>query len=319
MVVNTIGEDIFPIVQKVTYDIKNSSNEGFMNAIYNSNLLNDENKELRYIAGGNVSALSRNAQGVSDEYDTTISNVHLGIDKYINSKSRVGFVATIGKANSDFTGKSELESDFYQGNFYGIYEENGVEYLVSPYVGMTLGDLDREIDINGIDSMADSDADSKYFGVLGQVSKKYDFKLNETSFYAKPKLFVDGSVVILDEIKESSGYGASTDKNRTTSFVTGLGSDFGKEFFLKNSYKIDATLGAMYNHEFGNPDAALTGNANAFDGTVEYEEYSTERDYGDIGAKIQLEKEGFLTYVEYKYMIENKDEMRTTLGVSYSF
>ncbi|MGL5022734.1 MAG: autotransporter domain-containing protein [Cetobacterium sp.] len=305
---NIFGNDIYPNLKKQTLEAIRFNRDTLVNNVFNQ----PTSKELRVIGGAdykNIKADSSNLSG----YKEDISSVFLGADKQINTNLRLGAVGNIGTLNAKFDmDNAKREDTFGQLNMYSIYKNNDVQLTNNLFFGLSSGDLKRDLKFGDVYGSQKGDLDNKWIGLNNILSKDYFV----TSFFIKPKIELNATYLMQDSINESGNYGLDVEKQNIWSVEAGAGIEVGKELNL-NSVKSTIKAFGTYLHELANPYDSMSVKLNNISSdSVKVSKYDKDS-YKDIGIKLELEKNGLIGYVEYKYLFDS--EYLGTAGMIYKF
>lgn len=305
---NIFGNDIYPNLKKQTLEAIRFNRDTLVNNVFNQ----PTSKELRVIGGAdykNIKADSSNLSG----YKEDISSVFLGADKQINAKLRLGTIANIGTLNAKFDmDNAKREDTFGQLNMYSIYKNNDIQLINNLFFGLSSGDLKRDLRFGDVYGSQKGDLDNKWIGLNNILSKDYFV----SSFFVKPRVEVNATYLMQDSISENGNYGLDVEKQNVWSVEAGAGIEVGKELNL-NSVKSTIKAFGTYLHELANPyDSMSVKMNNISSDSVKVSKYDKDS-YKDIGIKLELEKNGLIGYVEYKYLFDS--EYLGTVGMVYKF
>ena len=101
------------------------------------------------------------------------------------------------------------EDTFVQGNIYSIYNYNGIQFINNFFLGLSEGDLERDLKFGDVEERQKGDIDTNYLGLNNIVTKKFDF---DNSIYLKPKAEFNITQLQMGDIKEDGNYGLVVDK-----------------------------------------------------------------------------------------------------------
>lgn len=305
---NIFGNDIYPNLKKQTLEMLRFNRDTLVNNVFNQ----PTSKELRVIGGADYKNIKVDSSNLSG-YKEDISSVFLGADKQINAKLRLGSIANIGTLNAKFDmNNAKREDTFGQLNMYSIYKNNDVQLVNNLFLGLSSGDLKRDLKFGDVYGKQEGDLDNKWIGLNNILSKDYFV----SSFFVKPRLEVNATYLMQDSISENGNYGLDVEKQNVWSVEAGAGIEIGKEFNL-NSVKSTIKAFGTYLHELANPYDSMSVKLNNISSdSVKVSKYNKDS-YKDLGIKLELEKNGLTGYVEYKYLFDS--EYLGTAGMIYKF
>ena len=307
---NLFGNDIYPSLKKQTLDMVRFNKNTLVENVFET----EANKEWRVIGGADYTNIEANPSNLSG-YDTDIKSVFVGADKEINSNHRLGGVLNVGTLESDFDmNNARREDTFVQGNIYSIYNYNGIQFINNFFLGLSEGDLERDLRFGDVEGRQKGDLDTNYLGLNNIVTKKFDF---ENSIYLKPKAEFNITQLQMGDIKEDGNYGLVVDKQDVTSIEAGFGIEAGKHFDITDTLVGTVKIYGNYLAELSDPYEEMEVKLRRIDysDTVKLSDYDDE-DYKDLGIRFELSNESVTTYVEYNYTFE--DDFFTA-GINYRF
>ena len=307
---NLFGNDIYPSLKKQTLDMVRFNKNTLVENVFET----EANKEWRVIGGADYTNIEANPSNLSG-YDTDIKSVFVGADKEINSNHRLGGVLNVGTLESDFDmNNARREDTFVQGNIYSIYNYNGIQFINNFFLGLSEGDLERDLRFGDVEGRQKGDLDTNYLGLNNIVTKKFDF---ENSIYLKPKAEFNITQLQMGDIKEDGNYGLVVDKQDVTSIEAGFGIEAGKHFDITDTLVGTVKVYGNYLAELSDPYEEMEVKLRRIDysDTVKLSDYDDE-DYKDLGIRFELSNESVTTYVEYNYTFE--DDFFTA-GINYRF
>lgn len=308
------GNKIYPVIRQQSFDfIKLNNDKIKSNVLSQTNITGD----IRYIGGMDYSIMDQDSSNSFNGYITKANGIYLGIDKNIDESYRIGGVINITDINSNFTNNDRREDRMYQGTIYGIYDKNNTNLTSTLFLGKLDGKLNRRISFSNINENMKGDINNHYFGFTNQLEHKFDLK----HFYIKPKIEANLIVLYQKEVDEDGEYGLNIQKESNRSFETGIGFDIGKDFKFNNGIKVSLNQGIEYNYEFADTTKAVdTQLKDVISDRVKLSEYDKEKSSTELITKIEITKNDFGVYGEYKYtMGKNQDKQITTLGLTYKF
>lgn len=307
---NLFGNDIYPSLKKQTFDMIRFNKNTLVENVFET----EANKEWRVIGGADYTNIEANPSNLSG-YDTDIKSVFVGADKEINSNHRLGGVLNVGTLESDFDmNNARREDTFVQGNIYSIYNYNGIQFINNFFLGLSEGDLERDLKFGDVEGRQKGDIDTNYLGLNNIVTKKFDF---DNSIYLKPKAEFNITQLQMGDIKENGNYGLVVDKQDVTSIEAGFGIEAGKHFDITDTLVGTVKVYGNYLAELSDPYEEMEVKLRRIDysDTVKLSDYDDE-DYKDLGIRFELSNESVTTYVEYNYTFE--DDFFTA-GINYKF
>lgn len=307
---NLFGNDIYPSLKKQTFDMIRFNKNTLVENVFET----EANKEWRVIGGADYTNIEANPSNLAG-YDTDIKSVFVGADKEINSNHRLGGVLNVGTLKSDFDmNNARREDTFVQGNIYSIYNYNGIQFINNFFLGLSEGDLERDLKFGDVEGRQKGDIDTNYLGLNNIVTKKFDF---DNSIYLKPKAEFNITQLQMGDIKEDGNYGLVVDKQDVTSIEAGIGLEAGKHFDLTDTLVGTVKIYGNYLAELSDPYEEMEVKLRRIDysDTVKLSDYDDE-DYKDLGIRFELSNESITTYVEYNYTFE--DDFFTA-GINYRF
>lgn len=307
---NLFGNDIYPSLKKQTFDMIRFNKNTLVENVFET----EANKEWRVIGGADYTNIEANPSNLAG-YDTDIKSVFVGADKEINSNHRLGGVLNVGTLESDFDmNNARREDTFVQGNIYSIYNYNGIQFINNFFLGLSEGDLERDLKFGDVEGRQKGDIDTNYLGLNNIVTKKFDF---DNSIYLKPKAEFNITQLQMGDIKEDGNYGLVVDKQDVTSIEAGIGLEAGKHFDLTDTLVGTVKVYGNYLAELSDPYEEMKVKLRRIDysDTVKLSDYDDE-DYKDLGIRFELSNESITTYVEYNYTFE--DDFFTA-GINYRF
>lgn len=307
---NLFGNDIYPSLKKQTFDMIRFNKNTLVENVFET----EANKEWRVIGGADYTNIEANPSNLAG-YDTDIKSVFVGADKEINSNHRLGGVLNVGTLKSDFDmNNARREDTFVQGNIYSIYNYNGIQFINNFFLGLSEGDLERDLKFGDVEGRQKGDIDTNYLGLNNIVTKKFDF---DNSIYLKPKAEFNITQLQMGDIKEDGNYGLVVDKQDVTSIEAGIGLEAGKHFDLTDTLVGTVKIYGNYLAELSDPYEEMEVKLRRIDysDTVKLSDYDDE-DYKDLGIRFELSNESVTTYVEYNYTFE--DDFFTA-GINYKF
>lgn len=307
---NLFGNDIYPSLKKQTFDMIRFNKNTLVENVFET----EANKEWRVIGGADYTNIEANPSNLAG-YDTDIKSVFVGADKEINSNHRLGGVLNVGTLKSDFDmNNARREDTFVQGNIYSIYNYNGIQFINNFFLGLSEGDLERDLKFGDVEGRQKGDIDTNYLGLNNIVTKKFDF---DNSIYLKPKAEFNITQLQMGDIKEDGNYGLVVDKQDVTSIEAGIGLEAGKHFDLTDTLVGTVKVYGNYLAELSDPYEEMEVKLRRIDysDTVKLSDYDDE-DYKDLGIRFELSNESVTTYVEYNYTFE--DDFFTA-GINYKF
>lgn len=307
---NLFGNDIYPSLKKQTLDMVRFNKNTLVENVFET----EANKEWRVIGGADYTNIEANPSNLSG-YDTDIKSVFVGADKEINSNHRLGGVLNVGTLESDFDmNNARREDTFVQGNIYSIYNYNGIQFINNFFLGLSEGDLERDLRFGDVEGRQKGDLDTNYLGLNNIVTKKFNF---ENSIYLKPKAEFNITQLQMGDIKEDGNYGLVVDKQDVTSIEAGFGIEAGKHFDITDTLVGTVKIYGNYLAELSDPYEEMEVKLRRIDysDTVKLSDYDDE-DYKDLGIRFELSNESVTTYVEYNYTFE--DDFFTA-GINYRF
>lgn len=307
---NLFGNDIYPSLKKQTFDMIRFNKNTLVENVFET----EANKEWRVIGGADYTNIEANPSNLAG-YDTDIKSVFVGADKEINSNHRLGGVLNVGTLESDFDmNNARREDTFVQGNIYSIYNYNGIQFINNFFLGLSEGDLERDLKFGDVEGRQKGDIDTNYLGLNNIVTKKFDF---DNSIYLKPKAEFNITQLQMGDIKEDGNYGLVVDKQDVTSIEAGIGLEAGKHFDLTDTLVGTVKVYGNYLAELSDPYEEMEVKLRRIDysDTVKLSDYDDE-DYKDLGIRFELSNESITTYVEYNYTFE--DDFFTA-GINYRF
>lgn len=307
---NLFGNDIYPSLKKQTFDMIRFNKNTLVENVFET----EANKEWRVIGGADYTNIEANPSNLAG-YDTDIKSVFVGADKEINSNHRLGGVLNVGTLESDFDmNNARREDTFVQGNIYSIYNYNGIQFINNFFLGLSEGDLERDLKFGDVEGRQKGDIDTNYLGLNNIVTKKFDF---DNSIYLKPKAEFNITQLQMGDIKEDGNYGLVVDKQDVTSIEAGIGLEAGKHFDLTDTLVGTVKVYGNYLAELSDAYEEMEVKLRRIDysDTVKLSDYDDE-DYKDLGIRFELSNESVTTYVEYNYTFE--DDFFTA-GINYKF
>ena len=306
---NLFGNDIYPSLKKQTFDMIRFNKNTLVENVFET----EANKEWRVIGGADYTNIEANPSNLSG-YETDIKSVFVGADKEINSNHRLGGVLNVGTLESDFDmNNARREDTFVQGNIYSIYNYNGIQFINNFFLGLSEGDLERDLKFGDVEGRQKGDIDTNYLGLNNIVTKKFV----DNSIYLKPKAEFNITQLQMGDIKEDGNYGLVVDKQDVTSIEAGIGLEAGKHFDLTDTLVGTVKVYGNYFAELSDPYEEMEVKLRRIDysDTVKLSDYDDE-DYKDLGIRFELSNESVTTYVEYNYTFE--DDFFTA-GINYRF
>ena len=306
---NLFGNDIYPALNKQTLEMVRFNRDTLYSQVFNQ----DTDKDTRIIAGADYKTFDVDSSNLSG-YDTDIQSIFIGMDKQMSVNNRLGGIINVGKMKSTFEmNNAERDDMFVQANLYNIYQNNGYRLVNNLFVGVTDGDLERDLKFGDVYGRQSADIDSTYIGLNNVLTRKFDFNF----FYITPKLEANFTQLMNSEIKEDGNYGLEIEKQDVTSIEAGVGIEIGKEFMLTDTLKAGVKLSGAYLAELSDPYEEVNVRLRQINHSeyIKISEYDNE-DYKDISLRLELSNDSISSYAEYKYMF---DDSIGTLGVSYKF
>ena len=307
---NLFGNDIYPSLKKQTFDMIRFNKNTLVKNVFET----EANKEWRVIGGADYTNIEANPSNLSG-YDTDIKSVFVGADKEINSNHRLGGVLNVGTLESDFDmNNARREDTFVQGNIYSIYNYNGIQFINNFFLGLSEGDLERDLRFGDVEGRQKGDIDTNYLGLSNIITKQLDFN---NSIYLKPKAEFNITQLQIGNIKENGNYGLVVGKQDVTSIEAGFGIEAGKHFDITDSLVGTVKVYGNYLAELSDPYEEMEVKLRRIDysDTVKLSDYD-EEDYKDLGIRFELSNESVTTYVKYNYTFEDKF---FTAGINYRF
>ena len=306
---NLFGNDIYPSLKKQTLDMVRFNKNTLVENVFET----ESNKEWRVIGGADYTNIEANPSNLSG-YDTDIKSVFVGADKEINSNHRLGGVLNVGTLESDFDmDNARREDTFVQGNIYSLYNYNGIQFINNFFVGLSEGDLERDLKFGDVEGRQKGDIDTNYLGLNNIVTKKFV----DNSIYLKPKAEFNITQLQMGDIKEDGNYGLVVDKQDVTSIEAGFGIEAGKHFDFTDTLVGTVKVYGNYLAELSDPYEEMEVKLRRIDysDTVKLSDYD-DKDYKDLGIRFELSNESITTYVEYNYTFE--DDFFSA-GINYRF
>ena len=306
---NLFGNDIYPALNKQTFDMIRFNKNTLVENVFNI----PTEKEWRVIGGGNYTNIEADSSNLSG-YETDIKAVFVGADKQINPNHRLGGIINVGTLVSDFDDNARREDTFVQGNLYSIYNYKDIQFINNFFIGLSDGELERDLKFGDVKGRQKGDIDTNYIGLNNIISKT----LNVTdSFYVKPQIELNLTQLQVGDIKESGNYGLEIEKQDVTSVEAGFGLEAGKYFDITDNVKGAIKVSGTYLAELSNPydEMSVKLRQIKYSDSVKISEYDDE-DYKDLGIKLELSNESFTTYVEYKHTF---GDGFYTAGINYRF
>lgn len=307
---NLFGNDIYPALKKQTLDMIRFNKNTLVENVFET----EANKEWRVIGGADYTNIEANPSNLSG-YDTDIKSVFVGADKEINSNHRLGGVLNIGTLESEFDmNNAKREDVFVQANIYSIYKYNDIQFINNFFVGLSDGELERDLKFGDVYGKQKGDIDSNYLGLNNIVTKTFNF---ENSIYLKPKAEFNVTQLQMGDIKENGNYGLVVDKQNVTSVEAGFGIEAGKYFDVTDSLVGAVKVYGNYLAELSDPYKEMEVKLRRIDysDTVKLSDYDDE-DYKDLGIRFELSNESITTYVEYNYTFSDNF---FSAGINYRF
>lgn len=307
------GNKIYPTIRKQSFDFIKLNNEKIK-----SNVLSQINVtgEVRYIGGIDYSVIDQDSSDSFIGYITKAKGIYLGVDKNLNEVYRIGGIINITDINTNFSNYDRREDRMYQGTVYSIYSKNNTNLSSTLFLGKMDGKLNRRVNFSSINENMRGDINSTYFGFTNQL----DHKIKLDYFYLKPKAETNLIVLYQKEINEKGEYGLNIQKESNRSFETGIGFDIGKDIKFDNGVKLSLNQGIMYRYEFADttkPVIAQLKDIN--EDRVKLSENDMKRNSTELVTKIELTKNDFGIYGEYRFSIGKQDKEMTTLGLTYKY
>lgn len=310
----TYGNKIYPTIRQQSFDfIKLNNDKIKSNVLSQTNVTGD----IRYIGGVDYSIIDQDSSDSFTGYITKAKGIYLGVDKHLNDSYRVGGIINITDINTNFSNNDRREDRMYQGTLYGIYDKNNTNLTSTLFLGKLDGKLNRTISFSTINEKMKGDIDNNYFGLTNQLEHKFDLNY----FYIKPKAEANLIVLYQNEINEKGEYGLNIQKESNRSFETGIGFDIGKDIKFNNGVKVSLNQGIMYRYEFADTTKSVdTQLKDVIQDRVKLSENDRKRDSSELVTKLEITKNNFGIYGEYKYTIsKNQDRQVSTLGLTYKF
>lgn len=307
---NLFGNDIYPSLKKQTLDMIRFNKNTLVENVFET----EANKEWRVIGGADYTNIEANPSNLSG-YDTDIKSVFVGADKEINPNHRLGGIINVGALDSDFDMDNATREDtFAQANIYSIYDYNGIKFINNFFVGLSDGELERDLKFGDVYGKQKGDLDTNYLGLNNMVTKKFEF---ENSIYLKPKAEFNLTQLQMGDIKEDGNYGLEVEKQDVTSIEAGFGIEAGKQFDITNTLMGTVKVYGNYLAELSDPYEEMDVKLRRIDysSTVKLSDYDDE-DYKDLGIRFELSNESVTTYVEYNYTF---DDDFFSAGINYRF
>lgn len=308
------GNKIYPTIRQQSFDfIKLNNDKIKSNVLSQTNITGD----IRYIGGIDYSIIDQDSSDSFTGYITKAKGIYLGVDKHLNDSYRVGGIINITDINTNFSNNDRREDRMYQGTLYGIYDKNNTNLTSTLFLGKLDGKLNRTISFSTINEKMKGDIDNNYFGLTNQLEHKFDLNY----FYIKPKAEANLIVLYQNEINEKGEYGLNIQKESNRSFETGIGFDIGKDIKFNNGVKVSLNQGIMYRYEFADTTKSVDAQLkNVIQDRVKLSENDRKRDSSELVTKLEITKNNFGIYGEYKYTIsKNQDRQVSTLGLTYKF
>lgn len=310
----TYGNKIYPTIRQQSFDfIKLNNDKIKSNVLSQTNVTGD----IRYIGGVDYSIIDQDSSDSFTGYITKAKGIYLGVDKHLNDSYRVGGIINITDINTNFSNNDRREDRMYQGTLYGIYDKNNTNLTSTLFLGKLDGKLNRTISFSTINEKMKGDIDNNYFGLTNQLEHKFDLNY----FYIKPKAEANLIVLYQNEINEKGEYGLNIQKESNRSFETGIGFDIGKDIKFNNGVKVSLNQGIMYRYEFADTTKSVDAQLkDVIQDRVKLSENDRKRDSSELVTKLEITKNNFGIYGEYKYTIsKNQDRQVSTLGLTYKF
>ena len=310
----TYGNKIYPTIRQQSFDfIKLNNDKIKSNVLSQTNVTGD----IRYIGGVDYSIIDQDSSDSFTGYITKAKGIYLGVDKHLNDSYRVGGIINITDINTNFSNNDRREDRMYQGTLYGIYDKNNTNLTSTLFLGKLDGKLNRTISFSTINEKMKGDIDNNYFGLTNQLEHKFDLNY----FYIKPKAEANLIVLYQNEINEKGEYGLNIQKESNRSFETGIGFDIGKDIKSNNGVKVSLNQGIMYRYEFADTTKSVDAQLkDVIQDRVKLSENDRKRDSSELVTKLEITKNNFGIYGEYKYTIsKNQDRQVSTLGLTYKF
>lgn len=310
----TYGNKIYPTIRQQSFDfIKLNNDKIKSNVLSQTNVTGD----IRYIGGVDYSIIDQDSSDSFTGYITKAKGIYLGVDKHLNDSYRVGGIINITDINTNFSNNDRREDRMYQGTLYGIYDKNNTNLTSTLFLGKLDGKLNRTISFSTINEKMRGDIDNNYFGLTNQLEHKFDLNY----FYIKPKAEANLIVLYQNEINEKGEYGLNIQKESNRSFETGIGFDIGKDIKFNNGVKVSLNQGIMYRYEFADTTKSVDAQLkDVIQDRVKLSENDRKRDSSELVTKLEITKNNFGIYGEYKYTIsKNQDRQVSTLGLTYKF
>ena len=308
------GNKIYPTIRQQSFDfIKLNNDKIKSNVLSQTNITGD----IRYIGGIDYSIIDQDSSDSFTGYITKAKGIYLGVDKHLNDLYRVGGIINITDINTNFSNNDRREDRMYQGTLYGIYDKNNTNLTSTLFLGKLDGKLNRTISFSTINEKMKGDIDNNYFGLTNQLEHKFDLNY----FYIKPKAEANLIVLYQNEINEKGEYGLNIQKESNRSFETGIGFDIGKDIKFNNGVKVSLNQGIMYRYEFADTTKSVDAQLkDVIQDRVKLSENDRKRDSSELVTKLEITKNNFGIYGEYKYTIsKNQDRQVSTLGLTYKF
>lgn len=308
------GNKIYPTIRQQSFDfIKLNNDKIKSNVLSQTNITGD----IRYIGGIDYSIIDQDSSDSFTGYITKAKGIYLGVDKHLNDSYRVGGIINITDINTNFSNNDRREDRMYQGTLYGIYDKNNTNLTSTLFLGKLDGKLNRTISFSTINEKMKGDIDNNYFGLTNQLEHKFDLNY----FYIKPKAEANLIVLYQNEINEKGEYGLNIQKESNRSFETGIGFDIGKDIKFNNGVKVSLNQGIMYRYEFADTTKSVDAQLkDVIQDRVKLSENDRKRDSSELVTKLEITKNNFGIYGEYKYTIsKNQDRQVSTLGLTYKF
>lgn len=316
---DSYGMSFYPSLAKQTFEIIHSSNQ-----VITDNVIKNQRGrnigETIAIAGADFNKFENDSYDNVSGYETDLSSIYLGAEKQLTKTTRIGGIATIGRADTSSTDTAGSREDYYyQGNAYLTYEnKNRLKFTSMVFAGMTDTSVERTLEFGSIYETMTDDINNYYVGINNELSKKYD--MGKT--YIEPKLEFNVAYMRQDDISESGKYSVDIDGANSVSVETGIGVAIGRDFYLDNGNKFNIEGGVTGYAELGNPYKDL----NSTFGTLSREQvkmdgYNSDDFYGDImaGGSYQT-KDSLNLYTKIGYRIGNISEgFIGKLGLNYLF
>lgn len=324
------GRGYFPSLIYQTNDAIVFTNETILNQISKKTEATDRES---YILGYSFEKIKKsgyeNIIGHTDELNSFFIGKNYPIKESLSS----GWILSYTRLNSRFKeDRGERKDNMFQGTGYLNYNKDELNAFGSLFVGYSKGDLKRDVKLGyleysndfsditfeSLDERLSSDIKNYYVGILGKVSKKYNFD----TVYLEPVLKVESVGIFQKNINESNGtYNLNLDKLNGMLNSGYIGTDIGKIFQVGRG-ALDIAMSLGVKQELNSLDDYIKFKIDNIGGEVgEIDLKNRNRFSKEIGVKAEVGNlwNGLSFYGEYKYIFSEDNSWKVSGGVSVKF